>query len=145
MERIEALLEQQIEVGRKTLRTALLVLCTVILIIGAAAAGSTLSQTADVLGQLSGFDILSISDAVAGIACGYRKAACKPREFLFMTGDEKKTSAPLSVRQLLKNRTAWPMGAHPLPANQQFRKNACKNEPIESPRVPPIWKGPSLL
>ena len=30
--------------------------------------GSTLSQTADVLKQLSGFDILSISDAVAGIA-----------------------------------------------------------------------------
>lgn len=81
--------------GRKTLRaaklrTALLALCTVILIIGAAAAGSTLSQTADVLEQLSGFDILSISDAAAGIAYRYRKAACKPREFLFMTGCGRK-------------------------------------------------------
>ena len=51
LERIEALLEQQVEIGRKTLRssrihTVLLILFAVLLVIGIGVVGTTLSQAA---------------------------------------------------------------------------------------------------
>ena len=91
LERIEALLEQQVEIGRKTLRssrihTVLLILFAVLLVIGIGVVGTTLSQAAAGLpaalesisgladtaavdiGRLDEFDIAALNEVVEGLA-----------------------------------------------------------------------------
>jgi hypothetical protein len=91
LERIEALLEQQVELGRKTLRssrihTVLLILFAVLLAIGIGVVGTTLSQAAAGLpaalesisgladtaaveiGRLDEFDIAALNEVVEGLA-----------------------------------------------------------------------------
>ena len=91
LERIEALLEQQVELGRKTLHssrihTVLLILFAVLLAIGIGVVGATLSQAAAGLpaalesrsgladtaaveiGRLDEFDIAALNEVVEGLA-----------------------------------------------------------------------------
>jgi uncharacterized membrane protein len=73
LERIEALLEKQVELGQKTLRSAkvrniVLIICTIVFVIGIIAIGSSITQALEAIAQFSEFDVYSLNEAIAGIA-----------------------------------------------------------------------------
>lgn len=73
MERIEALLEKQVELGQKTLRSAkvrniILIVCAIVFVIGTIAIGSSITQALEAIAQFSEFDVYSLNDAIAGVA-----------------------------------------------------------------------------